>query len=184
MINENALLKSEESLFLCIDLQTRILKAMHYENDVVKNANALLKASDILNIKVIATEQYPKGLMNTDERINIGNNKIFPKMSFSVFGCKEFVDELEKHKTVKNIIVFGIETHVCVYQSVLHALDNGYNVYVVEDSCSSRFKRNHDTGIMAMHDLGAKIISSEMAIFMHISSASHEKFKELSLLIR
>lgn len=179
------ILKTSESAFICIDLQERILPAMCYEEAVIKNSNILINAAGILKIPFIVTEQYPKGLGKTDKRIILNKTiPIFEKTNFSVFGCKEFVDYLSELKNIRNLIVFGIETHVCIYQSVYHALKQGYRVYLVSDAVSSRHEHNNTIGINMLSSAGAKIISTEVAIFQHIASSSESVFKNLSSLIK
>jgi nicotinamidase-related amidase len=185
MLKNQSLVSKKESLFICIDLQAKILPVMCYQDDVIENANILLKASEIMEIPVLVTEQYPKGLGSTDDSIELLEDyPIFDKTSFSIFGCDDFIKELSKHKNIRNLFIFGIETHVCVFQSVFHAIENGYNVYLIENACSSRDEMDHEIGIEAMRNLGAKIISTEMAIFQHINSSSDPLFKQLSAIIK
>lgn len=178
------ILNKEDSVFICVDLQSKILPAMAYENMVIKNSNILIKASQILNIPILATEQYPKGLGKTDSRIELpSNTPIFEKNHFSIFGSKDFVEEFNRLNK-KNIIIFGIETHVCVYYSLYHLIENNYNVYLVSDAVSSRTELNSKAGIKASLNIGASIITTEMAIFWHIASSSLDVFKPLSALIK
>lgn len=179
------LLDSNNSIFICIDLQKKILPVMCYKDLVIKNSNILIELTDILDIPLIVTEQYPKGLGETDECININKNTtpIFDKTSFSIFGSGSFVEEFKKHQR-SNLFIFGIETHVCVFQSVFHALKDDYKVYLIENACSSRNAADHRIGIEAIRDIGAYIISTEMAIFQHIATSSSENFKRLSSLIK
>lgn len=181
----NPLLDKTNSIFIPVDLQKKILPAMCYKSLVVRNSNILIKVANILDIPLIATEQYPKGLGKTDESINIDRNvvPIFDKTSFSIFGSDGFVAELKKHQR-NNLFIFGIETHVCIFQSVFHALKDNYKVYLIEDACSSRNEIDHKIGIEAMRDMGAYIISTEMAIFQHLLSSTDSTFKDLSSIIK
>lgn len=181
----NPLLDKTDSIFVSVDLQKKILPAMCYKDLIVRSANILIKAASILDIPLIATEQYPKGLGETDESINIDRNTvpIFDKTTFSVFGSSSFVTEIKKHQR-NNLFIFGIETHVCVFQSVFHAIKDNYKVYIIEDACSSRNKIDHKIAIEAMRDIGAYIISTEMAIFQHLLSSTDETFRDLSSLIK
>jgi len=182
---KNPLLDKTDSIFVSVDLQKKILPAMCYKGLVVRNSNILIKAAAILGIPLIATEQYPKGLGETDESINIDRNTvpIFDKTNFSIFGSDSFVAELKKHQR-NNLFIFGIETHVCIFQSVFHALKDNYKVYLIENACSSRNEIDHKIGIEAMRDMGAYIISSEMAIFQHLLSSTDDDFKALSSIIK
>ena len=178
------ILYKEESLYICIDLQGKIISAMNDSDALIKNTNILLRTADIYNIPTLVTEQYPKGLGPTDERIILPNNhKLFAKDYFSIFGTEDFVKEFNSFDK-KNIIVFGIETHVCVYYSVLHLIENGYNVYVVADACSSRTLENKNIALEQMRKIGANIVSTEMILFWHIEHAKVEGFKDLSKLIK
>ena len=178
------ILNREDSLYICIDLQGKLMPAMCNVDELVKNTNILLKTADIYNIPVLITEQYPQGLGGTDQRIELPkNHKLFSKDYFSVFGTEDFVKEFNSLDR-KNIIVFGIETHVCVYYSVLHLIENGYNVCVVADACSSRKEENKKIALEQMRKIGANIINTEMAIFWHIENSKVENFKELSKLIK
>ena len=181
----NPLLDKTDSIFVSIDLQKKILPAMCYKDIVVRNSNILIKAAGILDIPLIVTEQYPKGLGETDESISIDRNTvpIFDKTSFSIFGSDNFVSEIKKYKK-NNLFIFGIETHVCVFQSVFHALKDNYKVYLIENACSSRNEIDHKIGIEAMRDLGAYIISTEMAIFQHLVASTDDKFRDLSSIIK
>ena len=178
------ILDKEESLYICIDLQGKIISAMNDSDALIKNTNILLRTADIYNIPTLVTEQYPKGLGPTDERIILPNNhKLFAKDYFSIFGTEDFVKEFNSFDK-KNIIVFGIETHVCVYYSVLHLIENGYNVCVVGDAVSSRKEENKKIALEQMRKIGANIINTEMALFWHIEGSKTENFKELSKLIK
>ena len=132
-------LSAENSLVLIIDIQEKLVAALN-KDVVVSNAVKVASAAKLLDIPVLLTEQYPKGLGHTDERIVFPKNcKLFAKEYFSIFGAEDFVEEFNKINK-KNIVIFGIETHVCVYYSVVHLLENGYNVYVFADACTSRTK--------------------------------------------
>lgn len=180
----NPILDREESLYICIDLQGKIVAAMNNSDELIKNSNILLQTADIYNIPTLITEQYPKGLGPTDERIIFPKDyKLFAKDYFSIFGSEDFVKEFNFFEK-KNIIIFGIETHVCVYYSVFHLIENGYNVYVVADACSSRTAENKNIALEQMRKIGANIVSTEMMLFWHIESAKVEGFKDLSKLIK
>lgn len=182
---ENApIFNKEDSLFICIDLQEKLLPAMHDLENLIKNANILLKSAEICDIPVLATEQYPKGLGKTDSRITLPKNvKLFSKEYFSIFAAEDFVNEFNSLNK-KNIIVFGAETHVCVYYSVFHLIKNGYNVSVIADACASRTKENKKIALEQMRTSGANIISAEMILFWHIENSKVPNFKELSKLIK
>lgn len=168
---------------LCIDLQEKLVNMIKNES-VANNSIKLLKAADILNIDTLITEQYPKGLGSTIEEIRkINNFKTLEKTTFSAYSTKEISDELKNLKN-KNIIVFGIETHICVYQTVSDLIDKGANVYVIKDCCASRDIENHNTALELMKQKGAKITTLEIVLFEWLKSSKHPNFKEIQALIK
>lgn len=183
LMNE-PILDKNDSLYICIDLQTKLLPAMDNFDNLIKKSNILLKTSEIYDIPLLVTEQYPKGLGSTDERIILPkHHKLFSKTHFSVFASEDFVHEFNSLNK-KNIIVFGAETHVCVYYSVYHLIQNGYNVYVAADACASRTDNDKQIGLEQMRKLGANIISTEMVLFGFIESSKVPNFKDLSNLLK
>ena len=183
-VENKPILNKEESLFICIDLQERLIPAMHDKETLVKNSNILLKTAEIYNIPVLITEQYPKGLGSTDSKIELPkNHKIFSKDYFSAFGVEDFVNEFNSFNK-KNIIIFGLETHVCVYYTVFHLIQNGYAVYVVADACASRTNESKKIALKQMRKLGVNIITTEMALFSHIENSRVPNFKDLSNLVK
>lgn len=178
----------ENSIFLLIDIQEKLVNMLKEDikNQCEKNANILVNLSNLLNIETIITEQYPKGLGTTIEKIKNKTNKntlFLEKTTFDALltdDIKELFEKTEK----KNIFVFGIETHICVFQTVLSLLNKNFNVFVVKDACASRNKEQYKTSINLMEKEGAKIITSEMTLFCFLKSSKHEKFKELQALIK
>ncbi|WP_300369737.1 isochorismatase family protein [Brachyspira sp.] len=178
------LINKDDTLYICIDEQAKLVPAVCDVDEVIKNTNMLFRVADMHDIPVLITEQYPKGLGGTDERLKFPKNyKLFAKDYFSIFGTEDFVNEFNSINK-KNIVVFGIETHVCVYYSVVHLLDNGYNVYVVADACASRTKENKNIALENMRKLGANIVSTEMIVFGHIENCKVSCFKDVSKLLK
>ena len=183
-VENKPILNKEESLFICIDLQERLIPAMHDKETLVKNSNILLKTAEIYDIPVLVTVQYPQGLGNTDSKIELPkNHKVFSKNYFSAFAGEDFVNEFNSLNK-KNIIIFGLETHVCVYYTVFHLIQNGYAVYVVTDACASRTNESKKIALRQMRKLGANIITTEMALFHHIENSKVPNFKDLSNLVK
>ena len=179
---ERLFLKRDNTVILVIDIQDKLSKAMFNEEQIKKNAKVLLELSNLYDIPVIFTEQNPNSLGTTNEElINIPKNKsVYPKMDFSGFG--EIQGELEKIGR-KNIIVIGIETHICVYQTVRDLVLNGYNPTVLFDSCSSREKKNHKNALKLMDKMHTTIASIETVLFDIVSTAKDENFKSAQKLI-
>jgi len=171
---------THDTSVICIDIQEKLIDMLENGNQVAKNCEKLIKAMSILNVDTIITEQYPKGLGSTIEPINaITGFKKIEKTTFSALQTPEFNFELKK-----NVIVFGIETHICVYQTVLDLLKRNLNVYVVSDCCASRCELNYKTSLDLMRQFGAKITTLEIVLFEFLKSSKHPNFKEIQALIK
>ena len=173
-----------DCLFLIIDVQEKLVKMLG-ESEVSKNAVILSNTAGILNLPVIITEQYPKGLGSTISEIknSLPQAVYKEKTCFSAFsegGFPELIKETAKHQ----IILFGIETHICVLQTAFDLLENGYEVFVVKDASGSRTKENHETALERLRHNGAQIVTSEMVIFELLKSSKHPNFKEVQSLIK
>ncbi len=178
------MLNIETSKIICIDLQDKLINIAPDKELIKNNSIKLLKAAAILNIDTIITEQYPKGLGTTlDDIKNIKDFKTLEKTTFSAIQTQSIKEELKDIKN-KNFIVFGIETHICVYQTVLDLIDNGANVFVVCDCCASRNILNHNTALDLMKQKGAKITTLEIVLFEWLKSSKHPNFKEIQGLIK
>ncbi len=173
----------QNSAFLFIDVQEKLV-GMLRKDKAAKKSEILAKTAKILNIKTILTEQYPQGLGATIPTVKYNlpdSAKFFEKTSFNALltdGVKEAIGD------VKNVFIFGIETHICVYQTALALLENGYNVFVVKDACASRETDEFKAGINLMEKEGAKILTTEMVIFELLKSSKHPNFKEVQFLIK
>lgn len=174
-------LNIEDSVVLIIDVQEKLLNAVFNKESCYKNAVIMSKTAQILDIPVVITEQYPKGLGSTVSEI-AGVNKevnIFEKTSFSAF--EEIKGALNGRKQV---VIFGIETHICVSQTAEELVRNGYEVYVVKDACGSRVETEHLAGLDRMRDNGAHILTTEIALFEWLGTSKHPKFKDVQTLIK
>ncbi len=180
------ILNSENSLILIIDVQEKLLNAVFNKQTLEKKAEIIAKTSKILNIPTIVTEQYPKGLGGTI--VSVKNSldtsaEFFEKNSFSALDNAEVWDAIKAYGK-KQIIVFGIETHICVNQTV-HALkEAGYEVYVIKDACGSRSEDEYTAGLERMKSNGAEILTTEIALFEWLRGAKHPNFKEVQSLIK
>jgi isochorismate hydrolase len=147
--------------------------------ELVANSLKFLQIAKELGIKIIATEQYPKGLGNTIDSLDGFIDEKFQKMEFSAYNAIK--DQLTM---VNNIYIIGIEAHICVYQTVLDLLKKGHNVYVVADCCASRAEFNYKTSLELMKQEGAKITSLEIVLFEFLKGSKHPNFKEIQALIK
>ena len=173
------------SLLLVVDIQEKFRKVISDFDEVTSNSVKLIKSFNILKIPIIVTEQYPKGLGETVAELKelLKEHGYIEKVSFDCFGNEEFINLLEK-KGKKNIILCGIEAHVCVTQTVLTSLEKGYNVYLIADALSSRKRSDYNIAIKRMLQEGAKLASTEMIIFQMMRDSKNENFKEISKIIK
>lgn len=176
----------QNSLVLVIDIQTKLLNAVFNQQELLKKATILSNSATILEIPTIVTEQYPKGLGETiPELKNVlsANTKYYEKTSFSALDQEEILDAIKLTKK-SQIIICGIETHICVNQTVSALKNAGYDVFVIKDACGSREECEHLAGLERMKDHGAKITTTEITLFEWLKSAKHPKFKEIQALIK
>ncbi len=175
-------LKKEDCLLLVIDIQERLIPVIHQHEEVIHNANILLKGMEILGVPVIVTEQYPKGLGNTCKEILLGEDaKVMEKITFSCL-ANDYIKESVQSK--KQIIICGVEAHICVLKTALDLLDEGYQVHLITDAVSSRKKENKQVAIERMKQSGVFISSTEMILFQLLDKAGTEEFKLISKLIK
>lgn len=178
-------LNQNDCLLILIDVQEKLV-AMLEKNTVVKKSNILLKAANILNIPTIITEQYPTGLGKTVDYLSeqiTDSTIMFEKSSFSALKNDGFLEKIQSFGK-KQIIIGGIEAHICVHQTVADLIENGFEVYVVKDACASRKKDNFKNGIRLMRQNGAKISDTEIVLFELLKTSKHVHFKEIQALIK
>jgi nicotinamidase-related amidase len=177
-------LTREEAVLLIIDIQERLVPAMPSAKQVIKNTNTLISIAEKLKIPIMVTEQYPKGLGKTVAEININlpTTPVYEKKTFS--GCtEEVVSALDQLKR-KKIIVTGMETHICVLQTVRDLLKADYQVFVVGDAVCSRTKENYQNALSLINQMGGVVTNTETVFFDLIKEAATPLFRELSKLIK
>ena len=179
------MLNAENSLFFLIDIQERLVGMLKNREEIAKNNSILTKAAKILGVPVIASEQYPNGLGSTilEVREYLNTENILEKTSFSALATDTIKAKLESLNR-KKVVLTGIETHICVYQTARALLDAGYEVYVVKNACSSRSSKDYRTALELMRDYGAKLTCVETVLFELLGSSKHPNFKEIQALIK
>lgn len=179
------MLDRKESLLLIIDEQEKLVKSL--DKDIVVSRTATLaKAASIMEIPTIVTEQYPKGLGSTVVAIKQSlthNTPIIEKSAFSAVKEKGFLETLKSFNK-KQIVICGIETHICVHQTAYDLMAEGFEVYVAKDACASRNKYEFKQGIERMQENGAKISCVEIILFEWLRSSKNPYFKEVQALIK
>ena len=176
---------AEDTILVIIDIQEKLFRVIHEKETLATNTVNLVKGARLLDIPVIVTEQNPAGLGPTLPEISSLLPDIIPITKFDFSCCKEdsFLQKLDELKR-NQIVLCGIETHICVYQTALDLADMGYEVQVATDCVSSRTTANRDTALSRMELEGIMPTSIEMVFFELLGTAKHDKFKEISALIK
>ena len=176
-------MSSGDTALLVVDVQERLAPAIAGHQGLVWNVRRLIDGAQALGLPVVATEQYPKGLGPTLAELAERLDEIPSKLTFSCGGRPEIFRDLEK-RDVHNLLVCGMETHVCVAQTVLDLLADGWRVYVAVDAVSSRFEIDYDTALRRMDSVGATLTTTEAALFEWCQTADRPEFKQISRLVR
>ncbi len=178
------ILRREDAALLVVDYQQRIVDVMKNKPQVTDEIERLISAMQILDVPVVVTEQYPKGLGPTLESISekVDASFIAQKMTFSCCGEEAFWSQLQAAGR-NQIVVTGIETHVCVLQTVLDLIANGYQVHLPFGATCSREDANRDNAIERMRGAGAVITNVESVIFELLVEAGTDDFKAVRKLI-
>lgn len=178
------LLAPKGSVLVVVDVQEKLLPHIAGKGRVVKNIAKLIKFARIIGMPIILTEQNPGGLGPTVEEIRELTADLQPivKSSFSCFGSVEFEKSLRRLRA-STLIIAGLETHVCVNQTALDALEK-YKIHVISDATSSRTRENWRVGIERMAREGVAISSTEMLIYELLATAGTEKFKKSLELVK
>ncbi len=187
-VRNKFLLDPARSLLVVIDVQERLCAAMDQGvlAQLTRNAGILLESAKELAVPVIITEQYVKGLGPTLTELKEKAPADVPcheKMTFSCCGNEGFIAQLRKSGRTQ-VIVCGMETHVCVLQTVIELLDEGFDVHIVKDAVMSRTSDNRQTAIEAMVLAGAVPTCAEAVVFQLLKIAGTESFKKLSKLVK
>lgn len=185
MTRHSRILDRERSLLLMVDLQESYRGKLHEEERLVRGATRLLDAAGILGIPVLYTEQYPKGLGSTREDVATHlppGAERFEKVAFSALGAEGLDEALERHGR-DQVVLAGIETHVCMSQTVHDLLARGYQSHAVRDAVASRFALEDRWGFEKMIGSGAVPTSSEQVLFEWLESSKAPEFKAVHKLV-
>lgn len=184
MNRHKIILNEKKAALLIIDIQEKILKVMQNPEQLIQNILKLIKGINILQMPIFYTEQYPKGLGQTVMEIkNELENDAIQKMSFSCFGADNLFEQLKK-QNIEQVIVCGIEAHVCVQQTALDLLANGFQVNVLADIVSSRKKIDYEVALKRMKKHGAEITTYEAVLFELLNVSGTQEFKSISKIIK
>ena len=179
------MLNLDNTALVIIDIQGKLWNVMYEKEALLENAQKLAKGMQVLGVPIILTEQNPKGLGPTVPELMqlLPDVKPIPKFEFSCCRNRDFQQALDNLKR-KQILICGIESHICVYQTTLALLSSGYEVQVVADVVSSRVVRNREIALTRVQNEGAKVTTSEMALYELLQTAESPQFKEMLKVIK
>jgi nicotinamidase-related amidase len=179
------MLDIQKSCLVVVDVQGKLAQLMYEKQVLFKNIQILIEAAKILNIPILWSQQCPDALGPTIPEIAqlITDSEPIDKSSFSCCGAEQFNIRLNELKR-QQILLCGIETHVCIYQTAIDLLRKGFSVDVVADAVSSRTPENKQIAINRMAAEGIKISCTEMALFKLLKTAGHPQFKQIAKLIK
>lgn len=185
MAKHPALVCKEATGLLVVDVQDKFRPAIERFEDVVMNSVRLILGCQMFEMPIVVCEQYPQGLGTTDVRIRrqFQMLEVVEKTEFACTDNHNFWVHVNPLK-LKSVIVTGIETHVCVYQTVLGLLQKGLKVFVIADAVASRFERDSEVALAAMERAGANIVTTEMALFALCEKSGTESFKNIQKMVR
>lgn len=178
------LLSREESRLLIVDMQAKLLPVIDGHEQVTANCLKLIEAAQILDVPVTATEQYPKGLGPTIPEIAERLPDRPEKIEFSCLNCLDWSSTAADPESCFKVVVAGIEAHVCVLQTVLDLLSQGFRVFVPADAVSSRKPLDREIALQRMVASGAVLTTTESVLFEWCERAGTPEFKKISQLVR
>lgn len=177
---------SNNSVLCLIDIQPRLLSAMDQDEQatLINNSAKLIQASQQLELPCLISEQYPSGLGNSHpELLELATGTpVIEKTVFSCYSCDDWREQLQTTQR-KQLILAGIEAHICILQTALESHAAGFEVFVVEDAIASRSFNNKFNAIARLRAAGVQITNTESVLFEWLQDAKHPKFKSISKLI-
>jgi nicotinamidase-related amidase len=179
------MLSKENAVLTVIDVQGKLAQLMHNRDALFKNLQILVQGAKILGVPILWLEQNPTGLGPTIPELAtlLSDQKPIAKMSFSCCGNQEFVSRLTDLGK-KQVLLTGIEAHICVCQTAIQLIQSGYEVTVVADGVSSRVAENREIGIRRMERAGAYVTCVETALFELLRVAEGPEFKQIVKLLK
>jgi nicotinamidase-related amidase len=181
-------LQREEAVLVVIDIQEKLTPHIDGHQELEENVDRLVRGCHVLGVPALLTEQYPKGIGPTTRSVTAAFDETYgtspvEKSCFSSYDCREFADRLNALGR-RQVLLCGIEAHVCVYQTALDLLDGGFGVWVVADAVSSRSPRNREIALRRLEQEGAKLSSVEMALFELTVESGTDEFRSISRLVK
>ena len=186
------LITAHSSFLLMIDMQERLLPAIFNKEEITKNATLILKAARELSVPAIVSEQYPKGIGATIPELKDlipEGSTMMEKEEFSCCSAPTFGDaflNLNFNSGTKDtVILFGVETHICVLSTAMQLLEKyNLNVVIAADACGSRTEKNHTLALEAAKSIGCLVVPTETVIYQMLEKAGTPQFKALQPLLK
>lgn len=178
-------LNVESSLLLVVDIQGKLARLMHQPDDLIKQTGILIEACKLLQIPIVWAEQLPEKLGPTVSELaeKLEGLTPYPKASFGCCENTKLAEAIRRSGRFQ-ILLCGIEAHVCVWQTAASLLREGFQVHIVSDAISSRSQFNRDVGLQRIIAAGGQTSCVEMALFELMGSAEHPKFREIAKLVK
>ncbi|MBN1254250.1 MAG: hydrolase [Deltaproteobacteria bacterium] len=181
-LSPSPLLRGDDAILVVIDMQERLLPVISDKDKVIENIQKLVKFSRMIGLPIILTEQGNLGETNPEIRTLLKGVEPITKLEFDCFESPAFAEHVGQSGR-NTLIIAGIEAHICVAQTALHALAH-HRVHVVSDAVSSRSPHNREVALSRMRESGLTITSTEMVIFELLGKAGTDQFKEALKLVK
>ena len=180
-MNQIDMLKSEHCGLLIVDIQDRMMRVISGRDEVVGNTVLMMKTANVLKIPMVATTQYVKRIGEFLPGITAELGEVTPvdKLEFGCFENEAVLAALKSHKEVDTWICCGVETHICMYQTVLGGIREGYRMWIPADAVSSRTEKNYLTGLDRIRQIGGVVASTELIIYELLHKAGTPEFKSI-----
>ena len=178
----NSIIGRHECVLVIIDVQEKLMPVIADREKVVSNITRLVKVCHITGIPIVVTEQEKLGKTVAEIYDGFSAEKAVQKVDFNCFSCEDFAEKIKKTGR-KTIILTGVEAHICVSQTALHAIPF-YNVQIVSDAVSSRLTDNRNVALQRVRDAGAIITSTEMFIYEIVQKAGTDEFRSILPLVK
>jgi isochorismate hydrolase len=180
--SKNGLLNKDDSILVLIDMQERLIPVISEKEKVLENVVKLIRFSHIIGIPVVLTEQQKLGPTHPEIRKELMGVRPIPKIEFDCFGSNAFREHIEQINR-NSLIIAGIEAHICVAQTAVHAVSD-YTAHVVSDAIASRSPKNVTVALQRMQQCGVTITSTEMVMYELMGKAGTDTFREVLHLVK
>ncbi|MDR4506111.1 MAG: hydrolase [Candidatus Scalindua sp.] len=176
------MLNVKSSILLIVDIQEKLMPAISEQEKIISNITKLITFAEIVHLPVIYTEQHKLGPILPEIKAGLSHGELICKKEFNCFLNDSFRRQIDSSH-ISSLIIAGVETHICISQTALGAIEN-YHVHVVSDAVSSRTQENHEIGLARMYQSGIVITSIEMVMFELLRTSDSEEFKRALPLIK